>query len=135
MAATRSQKRVAGERPEDLNKKPSNLQKEFAKLAQKNKNKKVESVRQGDALEQTAAVDNDVPELPFINVEPLPVVGRGQTKPKSDLADKDNVEKLLGIPDLPVEPGFKNRAPLQLDERAKDLIQEVSIACSRSQFG
>ena len=124
-ATTQSQKRVAGEQPEDLNINPSNLQKEFVKLAQKNKNKKVKSVRQGDALEQTAAVDNDVPALPFVNVQPLPVVGRGQTKLKSDLADKDNVEKLLGVPDLLVELGFKNRAPLQLDEQPKDLIQEA----------
>jgi hypothetical protein len=125
MAATRSQKRVAGERPEDLNKIPSNLQKELVKIAQKNKNKKIEFARQGRALEQTEAVTNDVPELPFVDVPPLPVVGRGQTKTNSALADKDVVEKLLGIPKLPVEPGFKNRAPLQLDERAKDLVQDA----------
>jgi len=63
--------------------------------------------------------------LPFVDVQPLPVVGRGQTKPNSALADRDSVAKLLEIPKLPVEPGFENRAPLQLDERAKDLVQDV----------
>jgi hypothetical protein len=32
---------------------------------------------------------------------------------------------LLDASKLPVEPGFKNRAPLQLDERAKDLVQDA----------
>ena len=125
MAATRSQKRVAGERPEDLNKNPSNLQKELAKIAQKNKNQKIVSARQGDILERTATVTNDVPELPFVDVPPLPNVGRGQSKTNSVPTNKDSAEKLFEIPKLTVEPGFKNRAPLQLDERAKDLLQEA----------
>ena len=125
IAATRSQKRVSGERLEDLDKNPSNLQKELVKIAQKNKNKKVEFARQGRALEQAETMTNGVPELPFVDVPPLPNVGRGQTKAKSVLADRDSVEKLLGIPKLPAEPGFKNRAPLQLDERAKDLVQDA----------
>ena len=53
IAATRAQKRVAGERPEDLNKNPSNLQKELVKIAQKNKNKKVEFAKQDNSLKQT----------------------------------------------------------------------------------
>jgi len=125
MAATRSQKRVAGERPEDLNKKPSNNQKELVKIVQKNKNKKIEFAKQGSALKQTDTTQSDVPELPFVDVQPLPIVGRGQTKTNSTFTDKNGVEKLLGIPKLPVEPGFKNRAPLQLDERAKDLVQDT----------
>src|SRR5882762_7411885 len=104
MAATRSQKRVAGERPEDLSKSPSNFQKEINKIAQKNKNKKDESAKKGSALKQaetttsdnsakkgsalkqSETMTNDVPELPFVNVQPLPVVGRGQTKTNSALA-------------------------------------------------
>ena len=122
MAATRSQKRVAGERPEDLNKIPSNLQKEFEKIAQKNKNKKLALEKQGGALDKTMT---DVPELPFADVQPLPVVERGKAKADSVTLAKDDVEKLLGIPKLSVEPGFKNRAPLQLDERAKELVQDA----------
>jgi hypothetical protein len=59
-----------------------------------------------------------------VEVQPLPLVGRGQSKTNDKSADHD-VDKLLGIPKLPVEPGFKNRAPLQLDERAKDLVQDA----------
>jgi hypothetical protein len=125
MAATRSQKRETGERPEDLNKNPSNLQKELVKIAQKNKNKKVEFARKGRTLEHDETTPNELPELPFVDVPPLPVVGRGPAKTSGVLADKDSVEKLLGIPKLQVEPGFKNRAPLQLDERAKDLVQDA----------
>jgi hypothetical protein len=123
IAATRSHRRVAGERLEDSNKNPSNLQKALEKIVQKSK-KNVESARQGSALKQTEKT-NDVPELPFVDVQPLPVVGRGQTKTDKAAADKDTIEKLLDIPKLPVEPGFKNRAPLQLDERAKDLVQDA----------
>jgi hypothetical protein len=125
MAATRSQKRVAGERLEDLNKNPSNLQKELVKIAQKNKNKKIESARKGSALEQAETMIDAMPELPFVGVQPLPIVERGQTKTSKEISGNGDVEKLLGIPRLPVEPGFKNRAPLQLDERAKDLVQDA----------
>src|SRR5882762_5383808 len=143
MAATRSQKHVAGERPEDLSKSPSNFQKEINKIAQKNKNKKEESAKKGSALKQADTTMNDktakkgsalkqsettksdVPELPFVEVQPLPVVGRSQTKTNSVAVDIDEIDKMLGIPKLPVEPGFKNRAPLQLDERAKDLVQDA----------
>jgi hypothetical protein len=127
IAATRSQKRVAGERPEDLNKNPSKIQKELAKIAHKNKNKKVTVEKQRDAPEMTTMVADDVPvpELPFVSVPPLPFVGRGQTKANKVLADKDSVEALMELPKLSAEPGFKNRAPLQLDERAKELVQDV----------
>ena len=128
MAATRAKRRAAGELPEDQSKNPSKLQKELAKISQKNKQKKLESVRQGRALEQSEPMLNatkDVVELPYVDVQPLPFVERGHTKTSDVEADKDSVEKLLEIPKLSVEPGFKNRAPLQLDERAKDLIQEA----------
>jgi hypothetical protein len=55
----------------------------------------------------------------------LPIVGRGQSKTNSKPADNDDIDKLLDVSKLPVEPGFKNRAPLQLDERAKDLVQDA----------
>ena len=161
MAATRSQKRVNGERPEDSNKNPSNLQNELIKIAQKNKNKRDELAKKGSALKQAETTKNDtaakkgsalkqadakksdnsaekgsalkqsetttsdVPELPFVDVQPLPIVGRGQAKTNSKAVDIDEIDKMLGIPKLPVEPGFKNRAPLQLDERAKDLVQDA----------
>jgi hypothetical protein len=131
IAATRSQKRVAGERLEDQYKNPSNLQKEIVKNVHKNKTNKNIFEKQGDALKQKTTITDDVPELPFVDVPPLPVVGREKAKTNRVPADKDSVEKLLGIPKLPVEPGFKNRAPLQQDERAKDLVQDAlnNIIC------
>ena len=122
MVTTRTRRRGAGVLPEDCNKNPSNLQKELEKIIQKRKQKKVESVRQSPSIPE---VIEEVGELPFVDVQPLPLVTRGHSKPKDDKAVADDVEKLLDIPKLTVEPGFKNRAPLQLDERAKDLIQEA----------
>lgn len=122
--ATRATQRNAGEPLENDVEYPSRLRRELAKINQKEKQKK-ESVRQGSSLEQTQPLSkrtDDVAELPFVDVQPLPFVGRGQTKISNAAAD---VEKLLDVPKLSAEPGFKNRAPLQLDERAKDLIQEA----------
>ena len=125
MAATRSKRRETGEPLEDNREKPSRLLKELQKINHKNKNKRVETVRQGSALEQSSSVENVVDELPFADVQPLPVVARGQPKPSNDVPEGNVAEKLLEIPKLTVEPGFKNRAPLQKDDRAKDLIQEA----------
>ena len=127
-AATRAKRRAAGELLEDQNKNPSALQKELAKINQKNRQKKLESARQGSALEQNepeSSVSKVVDELPFAEVQPLPFVARGQPKKSNDVIDKDVIDKLLEVPKLTVEPGFKNKAPLQSDERAKDLIQEA----------
>jgi len=127
MAATRAKKRVAGELPEDQNKNPSNLQKELAKIYQKNKQRKVEPVRKGRALEQSEPppeTTSEVEELPFAEVQPLPFVARGQAKTKVDVV-KDSVEAILDHPKLVAEPGFKNKAPLQQDGRAKDLLEEA----------
>ena len=123
-AATRSKRRGTGELLEDQSENPSSrLQRELRKINQKNK--KIETVRQGSALEQTSSVVEEVDELPFADVQPLPVVARGQPHKINDVPEGAIVEKLLEIPKLTVEPGFKNRAPLQKDERAKDLIQEA----------
>jgi hypothetical protein len=124
IVATRATQRNAGE-PLENDEYPSRLRRELAKINQKEKQKKAESVRQGRSLEQTPQmpkITDDVAELPFVDVQPLPFVGREQTKISNAAAD---VEKLLDVPKLSAEPGFKNRAPLQLDERAKDLIQEA----------
>jgi hypothetical protein len=125
MAATRSKIRETGEPLEDRIKEPSNLLRELQKRKQKSKNDIIEPARPGRALEQMTSVDDVVDELPFVDVQPLPVVARGQTKQNNDVPNKVIVEKLLETPKLSVEPGFKNRAPLQKDERAKDLIQEA----------
>ena len=125
MAATRSQKSVSGGRPEDLNKNPSRITRELAKISHKNKNKKAVNERSENVPDQIVTVTKEVPELPFVDVPPLPFVGRGQSKANGVLADKGSAEELLELPKLQVEPGFKNKSPLQADERAKDLIQEA----------
>lgn len=126
IAATRSKRRAPGMLPENQNKNPSNLVKELAKINQK---KKDQSVRQERVLEQRqpepVVIDEVVEELPYADVQPLPIVTRGQSKAKSNVSNIDDVEKLLAIPKLVVEPGFKNRAPIQSDEKAKDLVQEA----------
>ena len=116
---------MTGEQIEDLNKNPSKIQKELAKIVQKNKNKKVAVERQSSPLDEPAVVDKDVPELPFSEVRPLPTVERGQAKKNVVSADNVNDEDLLEVPKLSAESGFKNRAPLQWDERAKDLVQDA----------
>ena len=116
---------MTGEQLEDLNKNPSKIQKELAKIVQKNKNKKVAVERQSSPLDEPAVVDKDVPELPFSEVRPLPTVERGQAKKNVVSADNVNDEDLLEVPKLSAESGFKNRAPLQWDERAKDLVQDA----------
>jgi hypothetical protein len=146
-AATRARRRAAGKLLEDQNKNPSTLQKELAKIDQKKKQKTDESVREESVPAQSESESNTidmVAELPYAEVQPLPLVARGVpvkaknlkpnvgdvTKwltPKSDdttkslkfKADDDVISKLMA------EPGFKNRAPLQLDERAKDLVHEA----------
>jgi len=124
MAATRAKRRVAGELPENKEKNPSDPQLELKKIFHKKNQNKAEPVRWGRAPEQKKqipAVMSEVEELPFAEVQPLPVVARSPFKTKH----VDDVVKLLDTPKLMVEPGFKNRAPLQLDERAKDLLQEA----------
>ena len=101
MAATRSHKCVVGEQLEDRNKIPNKIQKELGKIAQKNRNKR--------NVSETMSETRDVPELPFVNVPPLPTVVRGQTKTNSVPVNEDSVEKLLDIPKLPVEPSLKTR--------------------------
>ena len=128
MVATRSKGRVAETLPEDRNTKASTLQKELEKIYKKKKEKKAESVRQGSALEQNEQMSGVVPEvveLPYAEVQPLLPVTRSRPKAKSDKSVKGDVETLPAIPKMTVEPGFKNKAPLQSDERAKDLIQEA----------
>ena len=157
-AVTRAKRRAAGELLEDKDKNSSTLQKELLKINQKKKRKKDESVREEGVLEQSepaVAVIDEVVELPYADVQPLPVVARGgpgetkslklnvgevtkSVKPKVDDATKslklkvDDATKSLKskadddvISKLMAEPGFKNKAPLQLDERAKDLVHEA----------
>src|SRR6202789_401336 len=147
MAATRAGRRATGKLLENRNEKPSDLQKELEKVYQKTRKPKATSVREESILEQKepeSDVMTEVEELPYVEVRPLPVVAREvpdamkslkinvDDVAKSVKLDADNLTKSLKskvdndvMSKLKVEPGFKNRAPLQLDERAKDLVQEA----------
>jgi hypothetical protein len=101
MATTRAKRSVAGVLPEDRNKKPSRLEIELEKIYPKKRKQRKESVRQGDALEQSktmpivVAEPAKVDELPYAEVQPLPLVTRGHTKPKDVVSSIDDVVKLL----------------------------------------
>ena len=121
MAAMRSKKREAGKPPEETSKNPSNIQNELTEIFQKNKQKKESTVKKGRALEPkepaTTTIE-DEEELPFSEVQALPPVVRSRTA-------MNEIEKLLNLPNIAEEPSFKNKALLQSDERAKELIQET----------
>ena len=82
IAATRSQKNVAGERLEDLTKTPSNPPSEMEKHALRKIKKKLESARWESALKQAETKANDVPELPFVDVPLYQLWEEGKQKQK-----------------------------------------------------
>jgi len=146
MATTRSGRRVAGKPPEDQTKNSSKLVEALKNIYQKRKQKE-NSVIGENVPEQTKTTLDDkrsFEELPFVEVQPLPEVARGvpdttkslklnvdsvveSLKLKDDNVTKSSKPKVVKdeVSKMVVEPGYKNRAPLQLDERAKDLLQEA----------
>ena len=126
MAATRSKRRVAGELPEDKNKNTTSVKKHLKKIL--DEKQKAAAAKAGATLakdRQPTEMTQKVDELPYVEVQPLPSVVRGQPKSDSIVPNQDGLEKMLSTPRIVVEPGFKNKAPLQEDGRAKDLIQEA----------
>ena len=117
IAATRN-RRTAGKPPENF--KTSKTQKENPKTIVKKKIEPVpiEEVQEIEDEEQTSApVDAEIKELPFMEIPELPrVVRRFGNKAETDQM-KEGVVK--------PEPGFSNRAPLQADERARELIKST----------
>ena len=55
-------------------------------------------------------------ELPYVDVLPLPQISKNMQQAKNGVA---------GDRTTPQEPGYKNRSPMQQDERARDLILEA----------
>ena len=125
MAVTRSGGPDTGDLLEDNKRKASVLAKELEKVKHKKKQKD-DVARKGSALEQNIPEwrrNRKVDDLPYIEVQPLPKVVRSQKGTSVDL-QKEISEAQPSVPKV-VEPGFKNKAPLQLDERAKDLLREA----------
>src|ERR1700734_358190 len=126
MAATRSKRRVAGELPEDKNKNTTSVKKHLKKFL--DEKQKAAAAKAGATLakdRQPTEMTQKIDELPYVEVQPLPSVVRGQPKSDSIVPNQDGLEMMLSTPRIVVEPGFKNKAPLQEDGRAKDLLQEA----------
>ena len=85
----------------------------------KGRNKNVEKERKKSDEADVVPVEENVTEsveLPYLEVSPLPSVSR--------FPEKEIFEGVMGKVKIG-EPGYKNRAPLQVDGRAKDLILEA----------
>jgi len=121
MAATRARGRVTGKLLEDEN---ASILKESDKSRQRKK-QKYDNARNERVVAQNKSDLNknrEFEELPYVEVLPLPNVARGQNKEKNDVRSGENSDnQKQDVVKLIAEPGFKNRAPLQADARAKDL--------------
>lgn len=136
MAATRSSKRKTGRLPEDQD--HSKVRKTIEKLRNK-KNEPRESGEKEDEATQS------IGELPYAEIAPLPIIGRprGGEQLKDHQGKETRIEgRQTADEPLPVETrvqtdnrgtkrtevseaGYENRAPLQADEKAKELIKEA----------
>ena len=109
MAARRSARRNAEQPPENES---------LSKIIKAVKSKsEVEQWRKTPVQEKPVELaEEDVMELPYMDVLPLPQISKSFDKIKIGMIREGNV---------PREPGYKNSAPLQLDGRARDLILEA----------
>ena len=106
--------RVAGKPPEDRHQQ--NI-KSFRECKGKQYMQTNESVKIGPPMGAEKQKEQQVVrELPYVNVPPLPFVKRVPSVARLDEQEEELVVQ---------EPGFKNRAPLQSDEKAKDLVQNA----------
>lgn len=109
MAARRSARRNAEQPPE--NESLSKIIKAVKKRSDTEDWRKKPVREKSDEVATTDAV-----ELPYVDVLPLPQISK----------ISETVENgLIGEKEIFRETGYKNRAPLQLDGRAKDLILEA----------
>ena len=99
-----------------------NISKVIKALENKGKwqNSKLKRKAAGEAGQEeersTIAAEEEDLEVPFVDVLPLPNVEK--------LADQRQAESTSNQPGV-VGPSYKNKAPLQFDERARDLIAEA----------
>src|SRR5277367_480803 len=110
MAARRSNRRNVEQPPENesLN-KIIKIVKSRSEVEGQQKKKPV----QGKTVERA---EEGMVELPYMDVLPLPQISKSFNQIKMGL---------IGVGNVPREPGYKNRAPLQLEGRARDLILEA----------
>jgi len=110
MAARRSNRRNVEQPPENesLN-KIIKIVKSRSEVEGQQKKKPV----QGKTVERA---EEGMVELPYMDVLPLPQISKSFDQIKMGS---------IGVGNVPREPGYKNRAPLQLEGRARDLILEA----------
>ena len=120
MAAKRAKKGNAAKPPE--NEKVSKVVKALETEQSKGKWQNSKIIRKAEketAREEEEPVlpiiEEDV-EVPFVDVLPLPDIGKGTYERR--IESPSDLPKIVGT-------GYKNRAPLQFDERARDLITEA----------
>lgn len=129
--AARTRSRV-GKPPEKVkaDRIKETLAEEAAKILKKREKKRLEELEklereqsvveeplqtedEGPALENS---DLGIPELPYKEVPAVPNVPRKRSEPKIETKEAVSFK---------VEPGFKNRAPLQADERAREILRDA----------
>lgn len=114
MAATRSRRNGSGKSLED--RKASNVYKTIGKIKEKSwRSGKDRTTSAKESNKERDDRQGSGPELPYIGIDPLVPA---ETRP-----GVENGSVVAEEPRLSREPGFKNRAPLQVDERVRDLIK------------
>ena len=118
IAATRKNSRVTGKPHEDTN--ASKITKALENVKRSKQTQRDELIKVGPPVGavRPSVQKTKIGELPYVDVPPLPYVGR---VPKMVIAD-DREEEVV---ETAKEPGFKNRAPLQSDEKARELIRNA----------
>jgi hypothetical protein len=111
MAARRSNRRIVEQPPEDDRERLNTIIK-----AVKSKNEGEGRRKRPTQEKPVERAEEEVMELPYMDVLPLPQISKSFDRIKMGSIGEGNV---------PREPGYKNRAPLQLDGRARDLILEA----------
>ena len=110
MAAKRYTRRNPGRPPEN-----SDIEK-LVKIVEKKR--AVPVIEKNKIIDEAVEESEEarIEELPYVDVLPLPQVRKSIPPVRSDM---------VGSGTNAPEPGYKNRSPLQIDERAKDLILEA----------
>ena len=118
MAATKRTTRSSAEKPPE-DEGISKIIKAFEKPKKGRNKNNTEKERKKTDEAKAQPVDEETMEsveLPYLDVPPLPTIFRS---PEKEIFEAGARKSKVG------DPGYKNRAPLQIDGRARDLIMEA----------
>src|SRR5271163_3900593 len=101
MMAAKCKRSAAGKPPEEH------------KASKRNEKKKLNEANS----EESSIAQENIPELPYVEVSELPKIVRTYS-PDEEVGDKNRRPRHA-------DTGYKNRAPLQADERAKELLRST----------